>query len=551
MHKIHRPRTLTTIATMTALLCAAGRSPLAAAGAGQTAGQSGNAPIRQTQQTTAQSAGQTPAQGAGAATPSGPNLPLSIDEAVSMALESNLGLKAERLNLDIASESIALAKSAFLPQVSGSLGRQRSRFLPSDFTQGTSDISTTGVTGSAAFGQNLPGYAGNYVVSWSGSRFDQIGGLSSINPRDGSTLQMNFTQPLVRGFKTDASRATLSTTRLNHDITDINLRQRIVVTEATVRLAYLNLVGAIEGKKVAEKNMSIAQQSLEQSKARVNVGQSAQIEIIQSEAQVASNEEQLIIADAQIGTAEDQLRSLILDPSRPDYWEVHLMPTDTIRLTPRDIDPQQVIKNALENRLDLLALKHSIEITDFNLSLGKNNTLPAVDLALAYSSQGTAGTQYEFGSGFPPPIIGRSDRPWSNALADTFLGQFPTWSLGVNVSYPLGRTSQEVTYAQTQITKRQQELNLQDLQLQIVGQVRDAVRQVTNSFQRVQATGTFRHAAELQLEAEEKRFAVSMSTVLDLQVRQTQLATALVAELNAIIDYNRALIVLDRVQKTR
>lgn len=548
MHNFIRSRTLTTIGLVTALLCVAGRSPLAAAAAGQGAGQSGTT----TGQKPPQPTGQVPTQGAGATQASDGTLPLAIDQAVSMALEFNLGLKAERLNLDAASESIALAKSAFLPQLSGSLGRQRSKFLPTDFTQGTtSDISSTGVTGSAAVGQNLPGYAGNYVVSWSGSRFDQIGGLSSFNPRTGSTLQMNFTQPLLRGFRVDSARTALSTTRINHDITDINLQTRIVQTEATVRLAYLNLVGAIEGKKVAEQNMSIAQQSLEQSKARVKVGQSPQIEIIQSEAQVASNQEQLILADAQIGTAEDQLRSLILDPNRPDYWQLHLVPTDKILLSPREFDPQAVINNALENRLDLQALRHNIEITDLNMSLTKNSTLPGVDLALAYSSQGTAGTQYEFGSGFPPPVIGRSDRPWGNALADTFLGNFPTWSLGVNVNYPLGRTAQEVAYAQTQITKRQQELSLQDLKLQIVAQVRDAVRQVTNSFQRVQATQTFLRAAEQQLEAEQRRFAVSMSTILDLQVRQTQLATANVQALNAIIDYNRALIVLDRVQKTR
>jgi len=546
MNKLIRPKTLTLLATTFAVLFAAA-TPFAA-------GQDPAAKLaQQIQQIKASAPQQTPTPATTAPAPgqAGGNLPLSIDQAVAMALESNLGLKAERLNLDISSESIALAKSAFLPQVSGTIGRQRSRYQPSDFTQGTSDISTTGVTGGVTFGQNLPGYGGNYIVSWSGNRFEQIGGFSSFNPRVGSTLQLNMTQPLLRGFKTDAARNNVTTSRLNRDITDLNLQQRIIATESTVRLAYLNLVAAIEGKKVAEQNMAIAQQSLEQAKARVRVGQSPQIEIIQSEAQVASNEEQLIRADAQIGTAEDQLRSLILEQTRPDYWTVHLVPTDTPRLTPRDIDLQAVITNALANRLDLVAMKRGLDITNLGLSLSKNNTLPGVDLSLAYSSQGTAGTQYEFGSGFPPPIIGRSDRPWGNALADTFIGEFPTWSFGVQVSYPIGRTSQQVAYAQGQVQKRQQELTIDELEQQIVGQVRDAVRQVTNSFQRVQATQTFRRAAEQQLEAEERRFAVSMSTTLDLQVRQSQLATARIAELGAIIDYNRALIVLDRVQKTR
>ena len=544
-----RPRTIATIAMTAAMLLAVGRSTLAAG-----ADQDPAAPLsKQIQQIKApsQTAPQGGAVSGGGQAQSGEALPLSIDQAVAMALEHNLGLKSERLNLDIASESIALSKTAFLPSISGTLGRQRSRYQPSDFTQGTEDISTTGVTGGLTFAQNLPGYAGSYQVSWSGNRFEQIGGYSSFNPRTGSTLNLNASQPLLRGFKIDAARNSLTTSRLNRDITDLNLQSRIVVTEATVRLAYLNLIGAIEGKKVAEQNMNIAQQSLEQAKARVKVGQSPQIEIIQSQAQVASNQENVIQADASIGTAEDNLRSLILDQSRPDYWTVRLVPTETPQLTQREIDPQKIIANALANRLDLQALKRGIEITNFNLALSRNATLPSVDLNVAYSSQGTAGTQYEFGSGFPPPIVGRSDRPWGNALVDTFIGEFPTWSMGVTVTYPIGRTAQEVSYAQGQVQKRQQQLTLDELQLQIVGQVRDAIRQVTNSYQRVQATQAFRQAAEQQLEAEERRFNVSMSTILDLQVRQTQLATARTSELNAIIDYNRALIVLDRVQKAR
>ena len=533
----HSTRKMATIGTLSCLLVGAGG--LGAAAAGQAPDQAASQAVP------------APKTGPGSSGQAGPSVALSMEQAVSMALEANLGLKSERLNLDIASESVALAKSAFLPQLQGTIGRQRSKYQPSDFTQGSSDISTTGINGSAAFGQNLKWYGGNYAVSWSGSRFNQDGGLSSFNPRVGSTLQVTFAQPLLRNLKTDASRTSLVTSRSGREITDLNLQQTIVTTEAAVKLAYLNLVGAIEARKVAEQNMEIAQQSLRQSKARVAVGQSAQIEIIQFEAQVASNAEQLIQTEGQIGTAEDVLRSLIFDPSRPDFWQLRIVPTDTIRLTPREVDVDQVIASALANRLDLLAQKKSLEITNLNLELGRNNTLPSVNLNASYSSQGTAGTQYTYGSGFPPPVIGRSDRPWSSALADTFLGDFPTWSLGVTVGYPIGRTSAEVAYAQGQVQKRQQEIALQDLQTQIVRQVRDAARQATNSFQRVQATQTFRQAAEQQLDAEQRRFAVGMSTILDLQVRQTQLATARTAELNAMIDYNRALIVLERVQKTR
>jgi outer membrane protein TolC len=165
-----------------------------------------------------------------------------------------------------------------------------------------------------------------------------------------------------------------------------------VATEASVRLAYLSLVAAIEGLKVAQLNMEIVQQSLRQSRARVAVGQSPQIEIIQAEAQVASNQEQVIVAEALISTTEDALRSLILDPARPDYWTVRLVPTDAIEIEKREVNLDESIKTALANRLDLSVLKREMEITDVNLALTRDSLLPNVDFNLTYSAAGTAGT---------------------------------------------------------------------------------------------------------------------------------------------------------------
>ena len=482
----------------------------------------------------------------------GQTLPISMNQAVAMALEANLGLKAERLNVDVAAHSVAIARSAFLPILDASTSRRSSRRVPTDFTQGTADITSASLNVSGSVQQLLPWYGASYSANWSGNRSTQAGGISSFNPFLGSTLQLAVSQPLLRGFKIDSARVGLESAERRRAITDIQLEQRVVTTEAIVRLAYLNLVAAIEGKKVAEQNLEIAQQSLTQSKARVAVGQSPQIEIIQAEAQLASNRERVILADASIGTAEDNLRALILEPTRPDFWQVRLTPTDQIQLTPRTVDLDQAIATALANRLDLRVEQRQLEITNLNLELNRNSTLPGVNLNATYVAQGNAGTQFQFGEGgFPPPIISQTVRSFGSALGDTFSGAYPTWTIGVNVSYPLGNSAIKATYAQGQVLKRQQEIGIEQLRLQIVGQVRDAVRQVQNSFQRVQAAQTARQASQQQLDAEERRFAVGMSTTLELQVRQRDLAFARIAELDAMIAYNRALIQLDRVQKTQ
>lgn len=476
-------------------------------------------------------------------------LRLSMNEAVQMALEWNLGLKADRMDVEAADQNIVGARAAFLPQLSSRFGRSSGTRQPTDFTQGSLDITSRGLSLAATVGQALPWYGGVYGVSWTGSRNDQIGGISSFNPSINSSLVLNFTQPLLAGFRVDSARVGLETSQRSRSIADLTLQQRLVGAEVTVKLAYLNLVAAVEGRKVAQQAMDIADQSLKHARARVAVGSSPQIDVIEAEAQAAGNRESLIGAEGRIGTAEDNLRQLILDPSRPDYWQVRLEATDTIVLTPFQVDIDAAIKNALANRLDLIAFRQNMEITDLTADLNKNLTMPSVNLELNYSASATSGTQFEFGDGFPPPVLSRTDRSFGSALGDTFSGAYPNWSAFVRVAYPIGQTGTKVALARTQIQKRQQELDVRNLELQIVRDVREAARQVQNSFERVQAARVARDAAERQLDAENRRFEVGMSTTLAQQQRQRDLSTARNTELSAMISYNSALIQFQRVQR--
>jgi outer membrane protein TolC len=483
------------------------------------------------------------------APPQGETLRLTMTDAVTMALEMNLQLKSDRMDVDVAAQGVAGAKSVYLPVLTSNLNRQSGKSVPSDFTQGLTDITSRGLSVSATLGQQVPWYGGNYSVSWQGSRNDQVGGISSFNPRLSSFMSLNFTQPLLQDLRIDSQRFGVQQSERLRAIADLTLQQRLVQTEAQVKNAYLSLIAAVEGRKVAQQNMDIAEKSLQNAKARVAVGQSPQIDVIQADARVAGIREGVIAADGAIGTAEDNLRQLILDPNRPDYWTVHLEATDTIQLTPFQVDVDAAIKNALANRLDLISFKRNMEITDLRMNLNKNATLPSIDFNARYSAQGTAGTQFEFGSGFPPPITSRTDRSFGSALGDTILGAYPSWQVGVTVGYPIGQTGAKVAVATTQIQKRQQELDLHNFELQVVRDVREAARQVRNSFERVQAAVAAREASEAQLRAVDRQFEVGIGTTLDQQVRQQELATALNRELAAKIDYNRALINLERVQK--
>ncbi|HUL73627.1 MAG TPA: TolC family protein [Vicinamibacterales bacterium] len=493
-------------------------------------------------------------QAAPQSAPQGPaakTLQISIDDAVTMALETSLGLKSERLNLDITAQGIAGAQAAFIPNLSGLFNGNTQQRQPTDFTQGNANISSHNLSGQAALDQNLPWYGERYHVSWGASRATQAGGIATFNPQLGSTLTFNFTQPLWRNLKVDSNRAGVETSTISRHEADTNLEQQIVGTTVSVRNAYLNLVAAIQGEEVAKQNMQIAEDSLRNAKARVAVGVGAQTDVIQATAQAASFQDQLIAATSQIGTMEDQLRRQILDPERPDYWTVKIEPTTQIVLQERAVDADAIIKNALANRLDAALVRQQMQVTDINLRVNENLNKPQLDAIAQYSAVGTGGTQFTYGSGFPPVELGRNDRTFGSALGDAFLGAYPSWTFGVQFGYPLGRSGAETAIAQQQLVKRQQQLGLHDLEIEIVREVREAVRQVQTSYERVQATQATVTATEQQLNAKQRQFEVGLSTTFEVQQAQRDLANAKLIDLQAKISYNRALISLDAVQKIR
>ena len=493
----------------------------------------------------------TPAFAQAPAAP-GPLMELTMARAVELALEANLGLKSDRMELDNAAYGIAIARSAFLPQLNSGLSRNSRKTVPSDFTQGVRDITSQNLQFGTGLSQTLPWLGTRYSANWNSSRNTQVNSTPLFNPALGSSFGFSVTQPLLRGFRSDQARAGLEASERRRAIADIELQAQIVRLETRVQNAYLDLISATQALRVAEQNMEIRQSSLANARARVAVGAAAPIDLISAETEVASNQEQVLLAQADIQTREDALRTLILDPARPDFWRVHIVATDTIQVTQRTIDVDAAVKNALDNRLDLSVAKRNRDIQDLNLRVSRDATKPAVDVRFDYSGTGSGGTRLTYEGEFPDVIItDRVVRSFGSLLGDTFGNTYPNWTASVNVAYPLGRSAAEANYAQQEVARRQTDIALRELVMLITQQVRDAARRVENTYQRVLVTRTALNASERQYEAEQRRQSAGLSTTLELQVRQQGLASARTAELGAMIIYQRALIEFERVQKAQ
>lgn len=487
-----------------------------------------------------------------AAAPTGPTVKLTADEAVRMALENNLGIQAGRLNPQVANLGVAEARAAYGLGLFTNMTRRNATNAPTDFTSGNvATVTSESFNTTGGVGQNVKWGGGNYAVSLTGSRLSSTSPTNPYNPSLGSNLNASYTQPLLRDFKIDSLRQQLYQSRNQEQVADLQLRQQITQMERTVRNAYYDLIGAIGGLEVARQSRDLAFQQLKNNEMKVEVGTLAPIDITEAQAEVSRTEEQVIIQEGQIQSLEDRLRTLVMNPSQPDFWALHLEPTEQPTLSPRAVNIDAAIANALANRTDLQRARKDMESTDISIKFLQNQKLPNLDVIGNYNLTGNAGTinQFDTTAGIiPPPVIGSTQRSFYSALGDVFRNDFRTWSVQLQLSYPIGQSQADAALASSRLQRQQLTTGLKELEVQITQAVREGARQVTTTLKRVEATTLARQFAQRRLEAEEKRMTVGLSSTFALVQAQRDLSSAKQAELNAIILYNKALISFDAVQ---
>ena len=475
---------------------------------------------------------------------------LSVDEAVTLALEQNLDLRVERINPLIQGTLVADARSVYAPTLSTTVVGDDRDSPPFNIFAGGQDVVTDRfLQDSVDVVQEVPWMGGRYSARWSGQRQSTTNVFSTFNPILESNLSLNYTQPLLRNFSIDSFRQNIAITRANRDLSDIDLRHTVVSTERTVRNAYWQLVFARSFLEVQRQSLALAEESLRNNRTRVEVGTMAPIDIVEAENEVARNIEAVIRAEADVEHAQDQLRTLVFDPDTPDFWSMNLQPSDSPVLGAREIDVDAAVRNALLNRTDLDTLDKNLEMTNTDIRYFRNQQLPAVDLQVDYGLTGLGGDRLLRAGGFPGTIVGRDQVTFGSVLGHVFANEFPSWTVGVTVSYPLGTSSADASLERSRLERSRSEARRRSLELQIATEVRGAARNVRTNLQRVEVTRVARELAERRLEAEQRKFEVGLATNFLVFQAQRDLATARNQEQSAILDYVRSLVDFNAVQE--
>jgi len=487
----------------------------------------------------------------------GPVRRMSIDDAVATAIEQNLDLQVQRFNPQLQDLSTDQFKAAYTPNFVSTLST-------ADSTQPSTNILSGGTAAGITSGQSqfnagvaalTSWWGGSYDVRWNNGRNTTNNQFSTFNPQLSSSVSATYTQPLLRNFKIDGTRQQLLVSQKNKEISDVQLQQSVAVTVRNVRNAYYDLMYALGNLAVQNQSLELARQSLKDNRARVEIGTMAPLDIVQAEAEVATREESLILAEAAIERAQDTLRALVFNPTSADFWTARIEPTDSVTFQPTTVDIEGAVKTALGQRTDVVAARKNLEVNDVNIRYFRNQSLPDVTASVNYNARATGGLQVTRArdpiTGLPTgAIISSVEQSYFSTLGNTFAGDFPGWSLQVDIAYPIGKSTQEAQLARARLQNTQAERQIQSLELQVSTQVREYGRQVQTNAKRVDATRSSRVLAERRLEAEEKKYQAGMTSSFFVLQAQRDLNVARNSELLALVEYAKSVVNYTAVQQS-
>lgn len=464
-------------------------------------------------------------------------LRLSLDDAIEIALRQNLDLALERYDRTTNALFVRQNLGIFDLRAFTSIALSEDNQPNATQLEGAAVLNTESRQFTLGLDQLTP-WGGEASLRLNGSRVASNSTNALINPQYGGDESISFAQPLLRGFGALATQRPILLARIGSEISREAFEGEVSRVIQDVERAYWSLVEALDQLGVAQESLGLARELHERNRVQVEVGTLAPIELVQSEATVATREEEIIRARTQVGDATDILLQL-LNLDRAAYWDLAVVPTTEPETERLQIDLQQAIQTALEERPELALQQLNIESADLDARFFQREKLPSLDLVLAYGSSGLAGRGSVFDpeTGEPIPV----DTDLGDAFSDAFGLDFDGWTVRVDAAYPIQNRAARAQAQIAQLGAGRARTELERLQLLVITEVRAAARGVESAAQQIEAARVSRRLQERNLEAEQRRYENGMSTSFQVTEIQEDLTIARSREVAAIASYRNAL----------
>lgn len=422
-------------------------------------------------------------------------------------------------------------------------------------TTGTSALITTNYTYNTAISQSfLTG--GTVALTYNNNLQELNSYRSTVNPYWTSSLDLNFSQPLLQGFGFAMNNRTIRVAKNNIRAMDYVFQQQVINTVANVVQLYWNLVSSNQQVEVQQRAVDVSQKLYDDNRKQVEIGTLAPIEIVRAEAQLATSQQGLVAAQSIALQYETVLKSSISRNGLASMavLNAHVVTTDPIRIPEVEaIQPiQDLVTKALDSRPDLAQSRIQIENAEIALTGTKNALLPTLSVIGDMRSNALVGQQNTVigptvgGVVQTAPLAGPFFLGgYGGVLGQLFGRDFPTYSVGLNLTIPLRNRYAQANVATAALTLRQNQLQVQRQINQIRVDVQNALIGINQARAQYQAAVKGRVLQEQTLDADEKKLALGATTVYQVIQDQRDLTTAAAAEVAALAAYASAQILLE------
>lgn len=465
---------------------------------------------------------------------------VTLQECIQEALEKNLSIRVESYSPQINATFVKSAGAIFDPELKASVQDYDARliktnlFSPSQLNQADYNFSFS----------HLLKTSTSYSISFNNQRTNTNSTFSTFSPYYDVNLALRITQPVLKNFGPNIVKTKILVAQKDREASEQQFRIAVTNVLTQVQQVYWNFVNSLANLDVQRQSLKLAQDLLEQNKIRVQVGTLAPIDILQSESEVATREEGIIVAENAVQDFEDQLKALMNLPGDQQDWSTQIRPADKPEFVLQEVSEKEMVEKGLEKRPELLQARTALDGKDISLTYARNQLRPDLSIYAQAGAQGIGGNRLRDEEGNFIPVVPGG---YGDALADALKHKFPNWTVGFNFTIPLHNDAAEASYQEATLSRLQSALRAKSLEQQVYQEVRAAYRQLETNRKRVEATQSALRLAEKKLEAEQKKYSVGLSTNYFVLQFQKDLTQAQTNELQAITDYKLALVNLDKV----
>jgi outer membrane protein TolC len=462
-----------------------------------------------------------------------PDRPLSVEEAIALALEKNFNLRIQALSVENTRENVVIQEAAFDPTLTAGITRSLNQAASTtNRLDGTAAQGPRNDNTQLRFGASLPRLTatnGTLSVNTNVSRAGTNSTNALLNPSYGNSISATLNQPLLRDFGRRAALAALEQAQLSLNIAHIGYKGTVLSLISDTENAYYALVAARQALHIRQLTLEGARRLFDEISVRRTSGVATDLDVLSAEVQVENGRRALVQQEQSVRNAEERLLNLINVPT----FDVRPGPVAFDEY--RDGAPNfaQSYKLAREFYPDTLSTEQVIRQAELSLATAKRNLLPDLNLqaTLGYTARPTDASYFE--------TIGNLPSQHGN-----------NWSLNLNYSLPWGRRADHARYRQANNTLASQKIRLEQFEQQLIVSVRTAVRAVETNLVAAEIAAKATDLAARQFEQQKARYDAGLSTSRVLLQFQDDLENARFNQLSAQLALRQAVAELRRLEGT-